>query len=96
MPQLIALVMLIVLGATIAEIARNRDAWWVGWLSLAAAGSAIGLAISRTVPNAVRLGRAQDLIDAQSMLARSILRDHQFCLTAMALALGLQLIAALI
>lgn len=95
MPQLIAVVMLIVLGASIAEIARGRDAWWVGWPSLAAAGSAIGLALARTVPNAVRLGRAQGPIETQSRLARSILRDHQFCLAAIALVLGLQVIAAL-
>jgi hypothetical protein len=93
MPRLIALVMLIVLAATVAEIIRG-EVKWLGWASLAAAGAAIGLAISRTAPNAVRLGQGRDAPAAQSKLARSILRDHQFCLAAMVLVLGLQMLAA--
>jgi hypothetical protein len=94
MSQLIAAVMLVVLGASIVEVVRGRDAWWVVWPSLGAAGLAIGLALSRTVPNAVRLGRAQDPVEIQSRLARSILRDHQLCLAAIAVVLGLQFVAA--
>jgi hypothetical protein len=93
MPRLIALVMLAVLGATVAEIVRGEP-MWLGWGSLACAGAAIGLALSRTVPNAVRLGQAQDPPEARSRLARSILRDHLFCLGAMVLVLSLQLLAA--
>jgi hypothetical protein len=92
MPLLIILVMLSVLGATVAEIIRGEV--WLGLASLASAGGAIGLAIWRTVRNARRLGEAQDAPETRSKLARSILRDHQFCLAAMALALGLQLWAA--
>jgi hypothetical protein len=94
MPQLIALVMLVVLSATVAEIIRGEGRW-LGWASLLFAGGAIGLAISRTVPNAVRLGQAQDADEARSRLARSILRDHQLCLVAMAIVLCLQFLAAL-
>jgi hypothetical protein len=94
MPRLVALVMLVVLGATVAEIVRGGEGRSIGWASLACAGAAISLAMSRTVRNAVRLGQAQDAPDARSRLARSILRDHQFCLAAMVLVLGLQLMAA--
>jgi hypothetical protein len=92
MPQLIIVVMLSVLAATVAEIVRGEA--WLGLASLACAGSAIGLAIWRTVRNASRLGQAQDPIETRSKLARSILRDHQFCLAAIVLALALQLLAA--
>src|SRR5262245_19250228 len=90
MPWLIVRVMLAGLGGTVAEIVRGEV--WPGGASLLCAGSAIGLAISRTVKNAKRLGLAQDVPEARSRLARSILRDHQFCFVAVMLALGLQLL----
>jgi hypothetical protein len=92
MPRLIALVMLVVLGATAAEIIRGEG--WLGWTSLACSAMAIGLALSRTVRNAVRLGQAGDAHDARSALARSILRDHQICFAGMIFTLGLQVLAA--
>src|ERR1700676_220422 len=66
MNRLIAVVMLLTLLAIIVEIVHNAGHWWVAWISLAAAASAIGLARSRTVPNAMRLGRAADSAEAQS------------------------------
>jgi hypothetical protein len=95
MNRLIAVVMLLTLLTIIAEIARNADHWWVGWISLAAAASAIGLARTRTIPNAVRLGRAAGSLEVQTSLARAIYRDHTYCLAAIAVVLGLQLGAAL-
>jgi len=91
MNRLIAVVMGLTLLAIVAEIAQNADHWWVAWVSLAAAASAIGLARARTVPNAVQLGRAADSRDMQTRLARSIFRDHLYCLAAMVVLLGLQL-----
>ena len=91
MNRLIAVVMGLTLLAIVAEIAQNADHWWIEWSSLAAAASAIGLAVARTVPNAVQLGRAADSRDMQTRLARSIFRDHLYCLAAMVVLLGLQL-----
>jgi hypothetical protein len=95
MSRLISAVMLAVLAAIVVEIARGADPWWTGWVSLAAATGAIGLAGARIVRNAQRLGRAEDPPETQSRLARSVLRDHLACLAAMVLVLALQLAAAL-
>jgi len=75
----------------VAEIVRNVDHWLVEWVSLVAAASAIGLARARTVPNAMRLGRAADTPEMQTRLARAIFRDHLYCLVAMLVLLGVQL-----
>jgi hypothetical protein len=95
MNRLIALVMVLTVLAIVTEIIRNVDHWWLGWVSLAAAVSAIGLARIRTIPNAARLGRAKGSVEAQTTLARAIYRDHIYCLTAMTIVLALQLSAAL-
>src|SRR5580693_4758566 len=72
MNRLIAVVMLLTLLSIVDEIVRNADRWWVESVSLAAAATAIGLARGRTVPNAMRLGRAADSRDIQTRLARTI------------------------
>ena len=95
MNRLIAVVMVLTVIAILTEIVRNVDHWWIGWISLAAAVSAIGLARMRTIPNAARLGRAKGSIEAQTTLARAIYRDHLYCIAAIAVVLGLQLTAAL-
>ena len=95
MNRLIAGVMVLTLIAIITEIIRNKDHWWIGWLSLAAAVSAIGLARTRTIPNAARLGRAKGSIESQTTLARAIYRDHIYCIAGMTMVLALQLTAAL-
>jgi len=94
MGRLVSLVMLATLASIAAELVRSGFALWWAWASLAAALSAIGLAVSRTVPNAVRLGRADDPDETRVRLARATYRDHLFCLTAMALVLVLQLAGA--
>jgi hypothetical protein len=91
MNRLIAVVMLLTLLVIVFEIVLGRYHWWIGWLSLAAAASAIGLARVRTIPNAARLGKAADSPVEQSRLARAIYRDHIYCLAAMSLVLLLQL-----
>ena len=93
MNRLIAAVMVLTLIAIITEIIRNTDHWWLGWISLTAAVTAIGLARLRTIPNAARLGRAKGSIESQTTLARAIYRDHIYCLSAMTIVLALQLTA---
>ena len=93
MNQLVAAMMLVTLAAIVAEIVRGQHPIWIGWLSLALTASAVGLAMARTVKNAVGLGRATDPLDAQSRLARTIYRDHVFCIAAMTGVLAQQLAA---
>jgi hypothetical protein len=93
MNRLVSLIMLLTLAAIIAEIVENRNALWLEWSSLACALAAIGLAGFRTVRNAMRLGREKDSAEAQSQLARSVYRDHLFCVAAIGLLEGLQLAA---
>jgi hypothetical protein len=94
MNRLIALVMLVTLVALVGEIAGDDVPTWVAWTSLVLAGSAIGLAGARTVRNAVRLGAQVDDGAGQSVLARSIFRDHVACLLAIGATLLLQVLAA--
>jgi len=94
MNRLIAVVMLATIAAIVVEIAKADEPRWVGWVSLALAASAILLAAAHTVPNAVRLGTRADSIDVQSRIARSVYRDHLFCLATIASVLATQLIFA--
>jgi hypothetical protein len=94
MNRLIATVMLATLAAIVVQIARADDPRWVAWASLALAAGPVGLAGSRTVPSAVRLGTRVDAPDRQSALARAILRDHVLCALVIAALLAVQLSAA--
>jgi hypothetical protein len=58
------------------------------------AAAPILLAGVRTVPSAVRLGTRADTAERQSVLARSIFRDHVSCAAALAAVLALQLATA--
>jgi hypothetical protein len=91
--RLVALVMVLTLAAICAEIVQGVDPRWIGWVSIALAGSGFVLTITRTVPNAVRLGSARDTAEQQSTLARAIYRDHLSSFARMIVVLGLQLTA---
>src|SRR5271154_6158003 len=58
MNRLVALVMVLTLASIYAEIVQDAYPWWIGWGSLALAGSAFVPTMTRTVPNAKRLGSA--------------------------------------
>ena len=92
MNRLIALVML-PLAAICAEIVQGENPWWIGWGSIALAGSGFVPTMMRTVPSARRLGAGADSADEQSRLARAICRDHMFSFARMSAVLILQLIA---
>jgi len=94
MNRLVALVMVLTLAAIVAEIVEGENPWWIDWGSLAIAVSGFGPTLTRTVPNARRLGSAKDTPGEQSRLARAIYRAHLLSFGRMALVLGLQLIAA--
>jgi hypothetical protein len=93
MNRLIALVMLLTLAAICTEVVQGEYRWWIGWGSLLLAGGGFVPTMMRTVPNARRLGSAQDSAEEQSRLARAICRDHMFSFARMSGVLILQLIA---
>jgi hypothetical protein len=93
MNRLVALVMVLTVAAIVAEIVEGVRPWWIGWVSLALVGTGVVSTLRRTVPNARRLGRARDTPEVQSILARTICRDHLISFARTSLVLGLQLIA---
>jgi ER membrane protein SH3 len=94
MNRLVAAAMLVALVGLVGQIVRGDANVWVEVVSLALTAFAIGLAAVRTVRNAVRLGGQTDPAGRQSVLARSILRDHVLCFVAIACTLILQVAAA--
>lgn len=94
MNRLVALAMAATLAGIVGELVGDDTPTWVAVASLVAALAAIGLAAARTVPKAVRLGSRREGVDEQSALARSICREHLFCLSVIAPLLAVQLIWA--
>ena len=80
-------------AAIVAQIVEGVSPWWIGWVSLVIAGSGFGPTLLRTVPNARRLGRAEDTPEEQTRLARAIWRAHVLSVARMFVVLCLQLIA---
>ncbi len=83
MSHLIALVMAILLGALAFRVVRGNDPGWLVGASAVLAAVPILLALTHTVPNAVRLGNRRDSPAEQTRLARSIGRDHLLCVGCM-------------
>ena len=94
MNRLIAAAMLVTVVGLVGEAVGSTVRDWVAWLSLGLTTAAVGLAAVRTVRNAVQLGGQADSIDRQSVLARSIFRDHVVCITAVAVTVVLQVVFA--
>jgi hypothetical protein len=94
MNRLVALVMLGTLLAVAVQLLRDDAPRWVSVVSVVTGVMPIGLAAARTVPSAVRLGGRGDPVAVQSRLARSVLRDHGFCLASIAVLLTVQLVWA--
>jgi len=94
MNRLVALVMVVTLAAIVAQIVEGANPWWIGWGSLVIAGSGFVPTLTRTVPNARRLGSGRDTLEEQSRLARAIWRAHLFSFARMFVVLCLQLVAS--
>jgi hypothetical protein len=94
MGTLVGVVMAVLLITLVIQAATAEAAVWVSAVSIAAAAAAIGLAMARVFPRAVRLGERSQPQAEQSEIARSIFRDHVLCLAAMVTLLGVQLAAA--
>jgi hypothetical protein len=91
MNRLVGAAMLGTVLAIVLQVVGDDAPGWVSAVSAVAAVAPIGLAITRTVPNAVRLGAGRDLVASQSRLARSICRDHLFCIASIGALLVVQL-----
>jgi hypothetical protein len=83
MSRLIAVVMVVLLAALGFRAVRGYDPGWLMAVSALLAGAPVLLALTHTVPNAVRLGNRSGSPTAQTALARSIWRDHLVCAGAM-------------
>src|SRR5262245_53811291 len=93
MNRLVSTVMFLTIIAICLQIREGKTRWWVGWGSLAIVGTGVAFALTRTVPNAVRLGAATDTLAVQTQLARAIYSDHVFAFTRMLVLLVVQLFA---
>ena len=87
--------MVTLLAALGIEAIVGRTPGWLLGASAVLAGGPILLALSRTVPAAVRLGRCDAGSTEKLRLARGIRRDHRACLAGMTLFLALWLFAGL-
>jgi hypothetical protein len=91
MNMLVGAAMAGTLAAIVVQITEDEAPAWVGWASLALAGTAIALAAVHTFPAAVRLGARRDPAEVQVRLARSVCRDHLVCFPAIAAVIVIQL-----
>jgi len=91
MNRLVALAMVATLAAIVVEIAGDDVRSSVAWTSLWLAAAPIAVGALHTFRAAVRLGSRADTVTAQSALARSIFRDHVFCLASIATLMTIQL-----
>ena len=76
------------------QAARGGTPAWVSIVTLTATVTAVGLALTRVVPHARRLGAQRDPHDVQSALARGIFRDHLVFLGLMVTVLVVQLVVS--
>lgn len=95
MGLLIAAVMLTLLTTLGVEAVRRQTPGWILAVSAVLAGGPVLLALGRTVPNAVRLGRRIGTPAEQTRLARAVLTDHVICLIGMIAFLVLWIAAGL-
>lgn len=84
MGRVIAAVMLILVATLGIDAFRGHTPGWLLLASAVLAGGPVLLALTRTVPNAVRLGRRTGTAEEQTGLARAVWRDHLVCAAGMA------------
>jgi hypothetical protein len=94
MSHLIAVVMVVMLCTLAFRAALGDDPAWLLVVAAALAAGPVLLALTRTVPNAVRLGHRIDTAEEQTRLARAVLVDHAACLGCLSVFVVGWLIAA--
>ena len=92
MSRLVLVFMAVTVAGIVGEIVRSDGAAAARWLSLVLAIVPIGVAATRTVPRAVRLGVRCDSIDQQRGAARAIYAEHVFCFCSISALLVAQLV----
>ncbi|MDT5360834.1 MAG: hypothetical protein QOC69_2596 [Mycobacterium sp.] len=88
MSHLVAGVMAILLITLGLRVASGHDPLWLIVVSVPLAVVPILLALLRTVPNAVRLGRRAESAAEQTRRARAICLDHLLCIGCLVLFVG--------
>jgi hypothetical protein len=88
MNHLIAVVMAILLVTLALRVASGPDPLWLVLVSVPLAAGPVLLALLRTVPNAVHLGRRAGSPAEQTRRARAICVDHLVCIGCQVLFLG--------
>ena len=88
MGHLVAGVMAILLVTLGLRVANDRDPLWLLLVTIPLAVVPILLALLRTVPNAVRLGRRAGSPAEQTRRARTICLDHLLCIGCLVLFVG--------
>lgn len=91
MSHLVAGVMAILLITLGVRVVGGHDPLWLVVVSVPLAVAPILLALLRTVPAAVRLGRRAGSRGEQTRQARAICVDHLFCFGCLVLFLGCRL-----
>jgi hypothetical protein len=91
MNRLVSFMMLLTLLALAGEAVERKNAVLLAGASLLAALCPIGLALFRTVRNAMKLARGEGSTETRIARAQSIYRDHVLCLVAIVVLIGLQL-----
>jgi hypothetical protein len=81
--RLIALVMIATAGGALYQLLRGRIPRSLAGAAAAFSSIAVGLALTRIVPNAMRLGSGGGSLTEHAALARSICYDHLLCLALM-------------
>ncbi|MGI9163171.1 MAG: hypothetical protein ACR2JI_09665 [Mycobacterium sp.] len=93
MGSAIAAVMIALVATLGVEAFRGATPAPILALGAVLAGGPILLALTRTVPNAVRLGHRSGSTAEQSRLARAVFRDHLICAIGMFAFLVLRIVA---
>lgn len=94
MSRLIAAVMAVAVVGSFIHVFTGANALALRFAALSLCTAPTGLAITRVVPNAVRLGTRRDDPATQSALARAICRDHLVCLVCVAAFVSTELALA--
>jgi hypothetical protein len=94
MGRLVGVFMLILLAGTLRQLIRRSIPRPLSIAALVFAVPPIVLAMTRIVPNAIRLGERVDPVAVQSALARSICYEHLACIASIAVFCAIQLGAA--
>jgi hypothetical protein len=92
MSRLVMFFMIVTVVGILGQIILSDGPVAARWVSLALAAVPIGVAATRTVPRAVRLGAGRDAVNVQADAARSIYAEHVFCFCSIAGLLVVQLV----